>query len=107
MVMMFNSKDAELIRFTARCMRYANAAIPIMSVSIICTSLLQGLGRGHEGLALAAVRFGLCLWTPLLILPRYYGILGVWSSFPISDIGGTLASGILMCRTIRRLRISA
>jgi putative MATE family efflux protein len=104
MVMIFNSRDAELIRFTARCMRYANAAIPIMSISIICTSLLQGLGRGHEGMALAAVRFGLFLWTPLLILPRYYGILGVWSSFPISDVGGTLASGILMCRTIRRLR---
>jgi putative MATE family efflux protein len=104
MVMIFNSSDAELIRFTARCMRYANVAIPIMSVSIICTSLLQGLGRGHEGMALAAVRFGLFLWTPLLILPRYYGILGVWASFPISDICGTLASGILMRRTIKRLR---
>jgi putative MATE family efflux protein len=104
MVMMFNSKDAELIRFTARCMRYANAAIPIMSVSIICTSLLQGLGRGHEGMALAVVRFGIFLWTPLLILPRYYGIIGVWASFPFSDVGGTLASGILMYFTIKRLR---
>jgi putative MATE family efflux protein len=104
MVMMFNSDDAELIRFTARCMRYANAGIPVMSISIICTSLLQGLGRGHAGMALAVIRFGLFLWTPLLILPRYYGILGVWSSFPFSDIGGTLASGILMYRTIKRLR---
>ncbi|MDR1579653.1 MAG: MATE family efflux transporter [Synergistaceae bacterium] len=104
MVMMFNSSDAELIRFTAKCMRYANAAIPVMSISIICASLLQGLGRGHAGIALAVIRFGLFLWTPLLILPRYYGILGVWSSFPFSDVGGTLASGILMYHTIKRLR---
>jgi Na+-driven multidrug efflux pump len=104
MVMMFNSRDAELIRFTARCMRYANVAIPVMAVSIICTSLLQGLGRGREGMALAAVRFGLFLWIPLLLLPRRYGILGVWGSFPISDVSGTLASGILMYRTIKRLR---
>jgi putative MATE family efflux protein len=104
MVMMFNSKNEELIRFTARCMRYANAAIPVMAVSIICTSLLQGLGRGREGMALAAVRFGLFLWTPLLLLPRYYGILGVWASFPISDASGTLASGILMFLTLKRLR---
>jgi putative MATE family efflux protein len=104
MVMMFNSKDMELIRFTAKCMRYANATIPIMAVSIICTSLLQGLGRGREGMWLAVVRFGLFLWTPLLLLPQYYGILGVWASFPISDIGGTLASGIFMRHTIKRLR---
>ena len=104
MVMMFNSRDAELIRFTAKCMRYANVAIPIMSISIICTSLLQGLGRGREGMVLAAIRFGLFLWTPLLLLPRFYGILGVWASFPISDVCGTLASGILMRRTIKRLR---
>jgi putative MATE family efflux protein len=104
MVMMFNSKNEELVRFTARCMRYANAAIPIMSISIICTSLLQGLGRGREGMALAAIRFGLFLWTPLLLLPRYYGILGVWASFPISDVSGTLASGILMRRIIKQLR---
>jgi putative MATE family efflux protein len=104
MVMMFNSKNAELIRFTARCMRYANVGIPVMSISIICTSLLQGLGRGREGMILAVVRFGLFLWAPLLILPRYFGILGVWASFPISDISGTLASGVLMFRTIKRLR---
>ncbi|MDR1137846.1 MAG: MATE family efflux transporter [Synergistaceae bacterium] len=104
MVMMFNSKNTELISFTARCMRYANIGIPVMSVSIICTSLLQGLGRGRDGMMLAAVRFGLFLWTPLLILPRYYGILGVWASFPISDVRGTLASGIFMFHTIKRLR---
>jgi Na+-driven multidrug efflux pump len=75
-----------------------------MSISIICTSLLQGLGRGREGMMLAAVRFGLFLWTPILLLPRYYGILGVWASFPISDTCGTLASAILMRYTIKRLR---
>jgi putative MATE family efflux protein len=104
MVMMFNSKNTELINFTAKCMRYANIGIPVMSISIICTSLMQGLGRGREGMALAIVRFGLFLWTPLLILPRYYGILGVWASFPISDISGTLVSGVLMSYTIKRLR---
>jgi putative MATE family efflux protein len=104
MVMMFNSSDMELISFTAKCMRYANVGIPVMSVSIICTSLLQGLGRGREGMLLAVVRFGLFLWTPLLILPRYFGVLGVWASFPISDISGTIASGVLMSYTIRQIR---
>jgi Na+-driven multidrug efflux pump len=104
---MFNSGDAGLISLTASCMRYANIGIPVMSVSIICTSLLQGIGKGREGMALAFVRFGVFLWTPLLILPRYFGIHGVWGSFPVSDIGGTAASLAVMAITIRRMRESA
>jgi Na+-driven multidrug efflux pump len=107
MVMVFNSDDTRLISLTARCMRYANIGIPVMSVSIICTSLLQGIGKGREGMLLAFIRFGVFLWTPLLILPRYYGIYGVWGSFPISDIGGTIASLVVMSVTIRRMRESA
>jgi putative MATE family efflux protein len=101
---LFNSDDAELIRLTAVCMKFANAAIPVMSVSIICTSLLQGLGMGRAGLALAFVRFGVFLWIPLLILPRHYGIYGAWGSFPISDAAGSVVSAAVMIYTIRRLR---
>jgi putative MATE family efflux protein len=106
MVMMFNSENRELIELTARCMRYANACIPIMSVSIICTSFLQGLGRGRDGMILSAIRYAVFLWAPLLILPRYYGLYGAWCSFPISDIGGTIAAAIVLTRSIKRLRKS-
>jgi putative MATE family efflux protein len=104
MVTLFNSDDAALIALAARCMRYANVGIPVMSVSIICTSLLQGLGKGREGMILSAARFGIFLWTPLLILPRFYGILGVWGSFPISDVGGTIISALVMAKIIKNLR---
>jgi putative MATE family efflux protein len=104
MVMLFNSEDKELIALTARCMRYANIGIPFMSVSIICVSLLQGLGRGRDGMILSLVRFGIFLWAPLLILPRFFGLMGVWGSFPISDIGGTATSAFVMAHTIKQLR---
>jgi putative MATE family efflux protein len=107
LVKMFNSSDEELINLTAACMRYANICIPVMSVSIICSSFLQGLGMGRTGLALAFVRLGLFLWIPLLILPRYFGLFGAWGSFPVSDIGGTIASFIVMTYTIKRLRREA
>jgi Na+-driven multidrug efflux pump len=104
MASLFNSEDGELITLAARCMRYANFGIPVMSVSIICTSLLQGLGRGRDGLILAALRFGIFLWIPLLILPRRFGVAGIWGSFPVSDFGGTIVSAIVMARTVKRLR---
>jgi Na+-driven multidrug efflux pump len=77
-----------------------------MAVSIIGNALLQGLGKGRESMILAFIRFGFFLWTPLLILPKYYGLYGAWGSFPISDICGTITSSVFMARAIRELRRS-
>lgn len=105
LVMMFNSDDAELIALTARAIRVANCCIPVMGISVVNGSFLQGLGKGREGLILAAIRFGLFLWIPLLTLPRYFGVLGAWGAFPVSDIFGSMAAGAFMLYTIKQLRI--
>ncbi|MDL2264602.1 MATE family efflux transporter, partial [Synergistaceae bacterium OttesenSCG-928-I11] len=78
MVMMFNRDDAELIALTSRAIRVANVGIPFMGLTVINTSFLQGLGKGREGLMIAVIRFGIFLWIPLLILPKYFGVLGAW-----------------------------
>lgn len=107
LVMMFNRDDAELIALTARAMRIANFGIPLMGISVVNGSFLQGLGRGREGLLLAFIRFGVFLWIPLLILPNYFGILGAWGAFPISDIFGSIIAGLFTIRMIRTLRTDA
>ncbi|MDR1471102.1 MAG: MATE family efflux transporter [Synergistaceae bacterium] len=104
MVMLFNSTDQHLIEIAARAIRFANLGIPVMSVTLLTTALLQGLGRGREGLMLAVIRFGLFLWVPLLTLPRFFGLIGAWISFPVSDICGSIVSGIFMFRTIMKLK---
>jgi len=104
MVMMFNSEEAELISIAANSMRVANVGIPVMGISVVTTSLLQGLGRGRESLYLALLRFGVFLWVPLLVLPRYFGVYGAWGSFPISDICGSAVCLAVTQRTIRGLR---
>ena len=107
LVLMFNADDQALIALAARAVRIANIGIPVMGISVINTSFLQGLGKGREGLILAAVRFGVFLWIPLLILPRYFGVYGAWGSFPVSDVCGSIVSGCFMVYTMRKLRASA
>lgn len=107
LVMMFNRDDTELIALTARAMRLANCGIPLMGISIVNGSFLQGLGKGREGLLIALVRFGIFLWIPLLILPKYFGIFGAWGAFPFSDIFGSIVAGLFSMRMIRMLRAGA
>ena len=104
LVMMFNSKDKELITLAARAVRIANMGIPVMGISLVCGALLQGLGRGREGLWLAFVRLGVLLWVPLIILPKYFGVYGAWGSFMASDFLGSAIAGWSILHTIRRLR---
>ena len=103
MVMMFNSTDRALIELSAKAIRLANTGIPVMGVTIVTTALLQGLGRGREGLIIAAIRFSVLLWVPLLILPRYFGAFGAWGSFVVSDICGSMVSAAFLMYTIKRL----
>jgi putative MATE family efflux protein len=104
MAMMFNASDAELIKLAASAMRMANIGIPLMGVSVVTTSFLQGIGKGRESFLLAVLRFGLFLWIPLTILPRRFGIYGAWGSFPVSDICGSIICGFFLFRTIKELR---
>ncbi|MDR1886039.1 MAG: MATE family efflux transporter [Synergistaceae bacterium] len=104
LVMMFNSTDEELITTTARAIRFGNACIPVMGVSLVASSFLQGLGMGREGMMLAIIKFGVFLWIPLLILPQHFGVYGTWGSFPISDASGAVASGLFMLHAIKKTR---
>lgn len=106
LVLMFNREDRELIALAAHAVRLGNIGIPLMGISVVNTSFLQGLGMGKEGLMLAAVRFCLFLWVPLLLLPRYFGVYGAWGSFPVSDILGSAVSGIYAIHVVRKLRNS-
>jgi putative MATE family efflux protein len=107
LVKIFNSTDEELIRTTARAIRFGNIGIPLMGISIVTSSFLQGLGKGRESMILAMIKFGIFLWIPLLVLPRFFGVYGAWGSFPISDSFGAVASGFFMIRAIKKIRAEA
>jgi putative MATE family efflux protein len=91
-VRMFNSSDQALIDLTSRSMYIAYIGIPVMGLSIVTGFTLQGLGRARDGLVLSVIRFGLLMLAPLLILPRFFGLYGVWVTLPISDIFGSAVS---------------
>jgi Na+-driven multidrug efflux pump len=85
------TKDKKLIEFAPNAIFWIFSATPIIVFHLIPPSFYQAIGRAKPALLLTLIRQGFFLIPLVLILPKYYGIDGIWYSFPISDI---LSAGI-------------
>jgi putative MATE family efflux protein len=96
MVRMFTSNQ-ELIDIAVIGMKISYAGVIFVGISIITNSYLQGLGRAKLAIFLTLCRHLLFLIPTILILPNYWGLMGVWGSFPVIDLcGGTLSVVLLL-----------
>jgi putative MATE family efflux protein len=103
LVSLFNRDNVELMEMTVRGMRIAYLALPLLSVTIITGSTLQAMGKARISLALNLTR-QIVLWIPLLVLlPRVFGLDGVWMSIPVSDGLGAILSSFILRSQIRQL----
>ena len=69
---------------------------------MILSFFFQGIGRGFPSLVLASARQIIFLLPGLLILPRFFGLTGVWVSFPASDVLSVLITLIWTAVEFRR-----
>ncbi|WP_010182269.1 MATE family efflux transporter [Aquimarina agarilytica] len=84
-----------------RAIRFVFAASPIIAIQLIGSAYFQAVGKAIPALLLSLSKQGFFLIPLLLILPKHYGILGVWISFPISDTLSTIATGFFLNKEIK------
>lgn len=58
---------------------------PLSNAHSVISSLFQALGKARQAIFLSSLRIYLLLIPALLILPKIYGIEGIWYSFPLAD----------------------
>ncbi len=78
--------NQEVIEEGATAMRILFAVFFVVGVQIVAGGLYQALGKPKQALVLSLSRQILILIPLVLILPNYFGVIGVWLAFPISDI---------------------
>ena len=97
---MFTS-DVEIISKTPSDMRWVFAATPIIAIQLIGAAYFQAIGKATPALILTLLRQGLFFIPLILILPKFYGELGVWVSFPISDVLSTIVTAYFLNREVK------
>lgn len=95
------TQDAEVLRETPTAMRWVFAATPIIGIQLIGAAYFQAIGKALPALLLTLLRQGIFFIPLIFILPRFYGELGVWMSFPISDVLATIVTVYFLYREVK------
>lgn len=94
--------DAQILAQTPGYMRWVFAATPIVAIQLIGAAYFQAIGKAVPALLLTLTRQGFFFIPLIFILPHYFGEIGVWISFPISDLLSTIVTGYFLNREIRK-----
>ena len=93
--------NLSVIEQTPNDMRWVFAATPIIAVQLIGAAYFQAIGKAIPALLLTLTRQGFFFIPLILILPKYYGELGVWISFPISDVLSTIVTAYFLNKEVK------
>ncbi|MCM1067827.1 MAG: MATE family efflux transporter [Muribaculaceae bacterium] len=98
------TSDADLIACTDRALSTCLMVFPFVGFQIISTSFFQSIGNATESIIVGLLRQVIFLIPLLILLPREFGVDGVWMSFPTSDAVATIVTLFLILRQFRRLK---
>ena len=94
----------ELVRISAKGLRIVVMFFPIVGFQMVTSNFFQSIGMASKAIFLSVSRQVLILIPCLLILPQFYGQLGVWISMPISDLIASLIAGTMLWWQFKQFR---
>jgi len=94
------TNDTTLLDKTPNAMFIVFLATPIITMQLIGSAYFQAAGKALPALFLTLLKHGIFLIPLAYLLPKYYGIEGVWWSFPISDLLSTTITVLVLKREI-------
>ena len=101
---LFTKDGGEVIEMAAHALIVFNFMIPVIGFQMITSTMLQSIGQPMKSLVMSLSRQVLVLIPLLFILPRAFGLSGVYASFPTSDFLSCLLAAALGWREVRRLK---
>ena len=94
----------ELVRISAKGLRIVVMFFPIVGFQMVTSNFFQSIGMASKAIFLSLTRQMLFLVPCLLILPHYYGQMGVWASMPVADLAASLISGGMLWWQFRQFK---
>lgn len=86
LVSIFSSKESEVYRIAREGFLIFPISFLFCGVNIFASATFTALSNGKISAILSSLRTFVFILTALLILPYFYGVLGIWLAVPLAEI---------------------
>ena len=101
LVGMFNN-DQELMGITINGLKKYALTMPLLSVAVIGTNYIQSTGKAKLSILLSLLRQCILLIPLIMILPKYFGLDGVWFAQPVSDMLSVIITLSVLVKEVKK-----
>ncbi|MDD4172639.1 MAG: MATE family efflux transporter [Kiritimatiellia bacterium] len=99
--------DPALLAAGARGLRLYACLFAVIGVPIVTITYFQSVGRPLLGILLSMLRQMGLLIPLILLLPRFWGVTGIWLAAPVSDLLSSAITLIVVASELRRFKEAA
>ena len=103
-IKIFNKTDEQLIQIGVKALKTISFLYPLIGIPTATTFFLQATRCPRTAAFLALSRQLIFLVPCIMILPRYFGLKGVFYAFPSADFLGCLVSAPIALHQIKKYR---
>lgn len=96
--------DAELINISANGLRISLSVFFVVGSQIVISQFFQSIGVAWKAMFLSLSRQCLYLIPAILILPKFYGLNGVWMASPFSDVLAAVSAWLFLWHHLKTQR---
>lgn len=97
------TKDAALIALTEKVMPIYFLGITVFGIQMACQGMFLSLGQAKVSLFIALLRKIILLVPLALILPNFFGVMGIYYAEPIADIISVTATAMIFLFTYKKI----
>ena len=96
--------DDELVKAAVFGLHIVFAVFPIVGFQMVATNFFLSIGMSKKAIFLSLTRQMLFLIPCLIVLPRFFGTLGVWISMPVADTIATVVTAIVLINQFKKFK---
>ena len=100
----FNT-NPEFLELGTHGMKVLTFMLPLLGFQIISSNLFQATGKARIAMFLSLARQVIILLPLILVLPRFFGLEGIWMSTPISDFLSALVTAFFVVRILKEFKV--
>lgn len=104
LIAIFNN-DPELVGIATNGIKIYLLIMPLVGFQVISSNYFQSIGKAKISMFLSLLRQVILLIPCILILPKIFGLNGIWLSGAVCDGLSSLITGIIFFYSVKKLKI--